>query len=603
MSSARQTSLTYSPKRVRSMSASSYDSLSNESGRFDDAEESDTEHSAKRRRSNDWPLNESRDSPTTTGGGGRWRMLTGKGSPRAPAASCRHSRADRPRRSRFVEERMSDSVSAKPPSIFTGERGDAKAARGSGIFRFGKAIASAFNPFGGWGAVAGQQEEKGEKDDAVVQAERAYEELKRSGYKGTKSGDYIQHGNKVDPTIADQTWKQIQEKMEYGYSPTKTHVRHDSSGSSQSAATPGRRDTTPFRASLSDLRRAKSAFAIPYIRRNASTQSQGAVSEAPEWPEVRRQKSRKELQKQARLIKKVSNLEEKLDKAKRELRELAGNEELPPNTLCVEKPYHRKFVPGALPSLPSERLLDGHVPLSTSPELEPALSLMSHNIPRIVESHEEMQYELPVKKQSLTPRSPISSKRSNKTLTTDSPLRKRKSPDLGSKRESSKQNDEPANRPQTPAPRKAQKTGMDDSPRSVERKQLQNQLGTENLQYHRSSSPAKRAPKPVTSPRLRMRKGRTNLRSATGNGNDQGREPHTQFPVQEAHGPKPSPAPTRRTRRTSHNSVPPVPPIPKEIACAAAKTYSRFARESGNGRVSRLGTRQSDEFNWPEDCF
>lgn len=597
------------------MSASSSDLSSEESGRFDDAEESDSEHSAKRRRSNDWQLYANREINTSGSGvgcgGGRWRKLSGRGSssPRASVVSCRpHSRGDRPRRSRFIEERMYDSVSAKPPSIFTGERGDGKGARGSGIFRFGKAIASAFNPFGGWGGASGGQQdrEKPEKDDAVLQAERAYEELKKAGYKGTKSGGgHIQHGNRVDPAIADHTWKLIHEKMDYNPSSSKSsHVRQDSSGSSQSAGTPSRRDTTPFRSSLSDLRRARSAFAIPYIRRNSSVQSQGTtVSETAECPEVRKQKSRKELQKQAKLIKKVSNLEEKLDKARRELRELAGNDEIQPKTLCMEKPYPRKFVPGALPTLPSERLLDGHVRPSASPEPESALSLMSPNIPRIVESHEEVQHESPVKKHSSTPRNPKSSKRSNKNLLTDTSPRKRKSPGPESRQESSKHNDqaEPTNPSHTPTPRKLQKTGADDSPKSVERKQLQNQLETENIQCHISSLPSKKTN--TVSPRLRIRKGRTNLRSSTGNGNDKGSEPHTHTPMQETHRRKPSPVPTRRTRRSSQNAVPPVPPIPKDIADSAAKAYSRFSGEPANGRASRLGIRQGEDFKWPEDCF
>ena len=618
MSTFWDTSMSYPPKRSRAMTLSASeeedsDYPSEESGQFDDAVESEPEqqHSAKRRRSNDWPLNNHNIDGTAAK---RWKFPGnghghGNGSPRgrSRSGSCKLARGERPRRSRFTEERMSDSVSAKPPSVFTGEPRDHKGQRNSGIFRFGKAIASAFNPFGAWSSgseaskTSTESLDKSGKDDAVVQAERAYEELKKAGFKGTKQNGYIQHGNgngnMVDSNIADQTWKMIQENMEYGAqrsgsrSPEK-QVRQNSTESQISAATPRRRDGTPLLSPWQDLRRAKSAFAIPYIRRHGSTHSQSGISEqseGPEEPGVRRQKSRKELQRQTKLIKKVSNLEEKLDKARRELRELSGDREIAPDSLAMERPYHRKFVPGALPSLPSERLLESCLPLSGSPEPEtvpPHLTLMSPNIARITENQDEMQCD-PDTKHSTPPR------RSKIGLALDSPQRKRKSPNPETKSETFQTDRSESMNSQTPAPRaKLQKTRKDDSPRSAGQMQLQTDDG---------SSPSKN----IISPRLRMRKGQTNLRSAIRSPNNQGSDPEfqSQYYTQEAHVIKASPTRNRRTRRSVKDSIPPVPPIPKDIIAAAARVDSRYPKEAEPGYATRQSNIKAQEFTWPEDCF
>lgn len=613
------TNMFFPPKRSRAMSASEEeeedrdsDYPSEESGQFDDAVESDPEqHSAKRRRSNDWPLNDNVDG---TAGLKRWKF-PGNGSPRGRPGpgSGRLARGDRPRRSRFVEERMSDSVSAKPPSIFTGEPRDPRGQRNSGIFRFGKAIASAFNPFGAWssGSEASKtstESERSGKDEAVLQVERAYEELKKAGFKGTKQGGYIQHGNGngVDSHIADQTWKMIQEKMEYGAQPSQSHsqspekqVRQDSTGSSQLSATPGRRDGTPLLSPFQDLRRAKSAFAIPYIKRHGSTHSQSGVSEPSDGPEVRRQKSRKELQRQTKLIKKVSNLEDKLDKARRELRELSGDGEAQPQTLCMEKekPYSRKFVPGALPSLPSERLLESCLPLSGSPEPEtepPHLTLMSPNVSRTGQGQDDVQYDQATK-HSTTPRNPNSSKRSKNDLALDGSPRKRKSPNPDTKREQTQTDRAESMTYQTPRRAKLQKTNKDDSPRAAEQKQFQPDDG----------SSSKMTQTTARSPQLRMRKGQTNLRSAIGNDNNQGShpEPHSQYHTQEAHATKPTLIRIKRNRRSIQDSIPPVPPIPKDFIAAAASVDTRLVKRQEPIGYPAQSDIKTEEFSWPEDCF
>ncbi|KAK4990274.1 hypothetical protein LTR50_002599 [Elasticomyces elasticus] len=85
---------------------------------------------------------------------------------------------------------------------------------------------------------------------------------------------------------------------------------------------------------------------------------------------LRKSKSKKELKTQQKLSKRISDLEGKLAEARRELNTaLANTSPLPPlptpwekytPVKGVEKPGIRSFVPGKLPSLPSERILSAH---------------------------------------------------------------------------------------------------------------------------------------------------------------------------------------------------------------------------------------------------
>lgn len=386
-----------SRKHLRSSDDGACDWSSDVSGQFDDAEEAhgDDHRSPpaklpKRRRSNDWPLPEegadygTHDRRTQRGENGS-RSVSGNGpgykaSPRASprgslaslrarhaAASASSPRRSRGRTSRFVEATMSDSVSEKPPSIYLQEQENKNSTlqhRSSGIFRFGKAIASAFNPFGGWGRNSEGSPNKSPQKDVINQAEQAYAELKKAGYKGTNKGHYTED-LRVDTTLADQTWRSIQHKMEHG-SPVKDSYRHTMDQGNYGAHS---RCESPAskRSSLQDLRLPKSFF-----KSHGSPSASPAVycdrtSDEYEPTGLRKQPSRRELSRQTKLLKKVSNLEEKLQRARRELRDLTGNEERTPAPTAVPKTlntemdpalFPRKFVPGALPTLPSERLLD-----------------------------------------------------------------------------------------------------------------------------------------------------------------------------------------------------------------------------------------------------
>ncbi|KAL2006040.1 hypothetical protein VTN00DRAFT_9694 [Thermoascus crustaceus] len=451
-SSSSSLSSQHKRKHSHLSSTSVSQATSDTSGRFDDAEESEeldqngcyyddgydarSVHSIKRRRSNDWPL---RDGEVYNEYGMRVKTnspsANRRGSPRSSAAKNARHRSCSPglgpaRRSRFIEGSMNDRASKMPPRKFT----DADAAmhqhaaqsegatnapggRQSGIFRFGKVIASAFNPFGMLGnksdiwkgphdCVVTPKTQKEIMKERQKQAEKAYAELKKSGYKGTSKGTYMQqesngNTNRVDPSIAAQTPKAIQEKTE-SKNPSRCHSRQDSSGLSEyegsqttstEAKTPSRK--MPFQ----DLRKAKSALSIPSTKRREQSPGRlspekGRGSEDTQDPGMRKQQSRKDLARQAKLLKKVSNLEEKLERARRELRELTGEPDVPPvPPLPLDYHHHpRLFVPGALPSLPSERIirncLDSAV--QTDPIFE--FTAMARNIPRIAkESNEDAQ--------------------------------------------------------------------------------------------------------------------------------------------------------------------------------------------------------------------
>ncbi|RHZ64301.1 putative nuclear RNA binding protein [Aspergillus thermomutatus] len=618
---------------------------SDESGRFDDAEECDpyeqptnspSAHSTKRRRSNDWPLQPGEETPPPKDKGNHcWPFRNSShGSPR---------RNGRGRRSRFIEEHMNDSVSEKPPSIFMREDAGASAQhdsgagqRSSGIFRFGKAIASAFNPFGVWGNVSdiwrGSQSEHRPEVDARVQAEKAYAELKKAGYKGTVKGSYMQDVQMRAP-VAEHSCRASQAQWDG----SKTMGRHSRQNSGE-----GYGSGSSIRSSFQELRKAKSSLGIHYIKRG---------SEDSERPEVRKSRSRKELQKQTKLLKRVSDLEGKLERARRELRELTGEEEEPVRTLCQERPYHRQFVPGALPTLPSERFYENDataVPDSQAVELAP-LSVTSGNVRRVAESQGNGLEDASVV--GKTARS--SPKKKTPAVPVESPSLKRKSPDPKTVRDKVHQMtkdspkketryEEPARFHETNTPRKATKMGKSDSPGSVERKRTQDQTQPEEHEYRGRNQPQPRrrsntrspsthgrrsTSRSRTTPCLRMKQGRSDLRSASSSAsenqlhelekqpnreNEPPQEPYLDYPILDLkelddRSGAPTPASTP-SRGYEHERIPPVPPLPKNLAATAAKVDRRLAKEiwkrrNAHMQISGQTQPMEEDFRWPEDFF
>lgn len=652
---------------------------SDESGRFDDADERELEDykspSAKRRRSNDWPLPDEaadyghHDRRARDGAGGLSANLVSayKSSPRAsPRTSrTRHSApaANSPRnllgrRSRFVEATMSDSVSEEPPSIFLQEKKQAGTQnRGSGIFRFGRAIAAAFNPFGGWGKSSPDNVNKSPQSpqkDALTQAEQAYAELKKSGYRGTNKGAYVESAN-VDQAVADQAWQAIQEKMLHGNMGTPLRSpQHSPSKSSK-------------RSSFQDLR----SLGFPFMKSHeqvtaAPSAYQERSSEDFEPNGLRRQRSKKEIHRQVKLARKVSNLESKLDRARRELQELSGNEERMPAPMPESMEslrmsmdmdpgsYPRKFVPGALPTLPSERLLDQQNTDSKSCEPEmggvPALPSMDGRGSFSLDDPLKSPSASPIK----SPKGRSKESRPSSSMGKESPSRKRKSPvpePIASRNPTQPSPtdcddvapDQPPELEQlidfgllSPTRQaKWQKFEAGDSPGSVESKRnttLGLDYGTKageagsmhkrspSVQPRRSSPGLNRSPssKAVRSPASRMRRGHSTLRSVSPTASipDENPAPSTcvsSSPPLETHNtfylqqnrtldhdrtPRSSPSrPAHTRRRSRQEDIPPVPPLPKELLKDAAKVTRSPSKKMRNSVASALEPQSSSAQN------
>ena len=311
---------------------------------------------------------------------------------------------------------MNDRVSAKPPSLYTGEEaaykrntkqtGDGEMSeqadtpsdygkqqwydagiepsRPSGMHRFGKAIANAFNPI--WHGIHGiWKENKDEQatparsvlQEREVKAENAYAELKKTGYKG------IQSESKAEmPTVKYEDTAEISPSApnrdsgidvdEYRSSTERKRESHVSdtdealmppppitgfgrSASPMSDAPSSQRSSLHVRKpSFQSLKKVKSHIKLPSAMRSTTSATPMFNSENDAKGQVlRKQPSRKEL----RLSKKVSDLEAKLEHARRDLRAAMGD--TPPVPDLPSKVGLMPFKPGALPSLPSGIVFQG----------------------------------------------------------------------------------------------------------------------------------------------------------------------------------------------------------------------------------------------------
>ena len=324
--------------------------------------------------------------------------------------------------SKFIEGSMHDRVSEKPPSLYTREelameqyvatqadthRRDSESSdvcydagiepvKSSGMYRFGKAIANAFKPVVVWQGIHGIWKEKhdGQADlhhsilqDQRAAAEKAYAELKYDGYRGTSGPPKLRHSVDV-PSIKheDGNESQIEPRRDSGihvdgHRPSAERkadklifnddqslmppplLKDVRSPSPFSDASSNRRSSFHLqRPSFTGLKKVRSHFQLPPAKRNltspAPTPSVESVLSETTWNEkvLRKEPSKKDLQKQQKLSKKVSDLEAKLENARRDLW-LVKND-IPPVPILPSRKTSKRFVPGALPSLPSERLLN-----------------------------------------------------------------------------------------------------------------------------------------------------------------------------------------------------------------------------------------------------
>ncbi|KUJ09178.1 uncharacterized protein LY89DRAFT_788564 [Mollisia scopiformis] len=403
---------------------------------YDEEEPIEERHSDKRHRNTDWPLPSSPNSPASA----RPPLRT-RNAPNSPSNRRRAVSQQRP--SKFVEGSMNDRISAIPPTPYLdpddellSEYDPIEPSRGRklarprkftkrnasaagtdhsetsrhSIFRFGKSIAASFNPSNWKIWNKGQQQHAGDEESAQMRvlrerqskAERIYRELKESGqfrdsavvFPGSASREQQKPGSAkhdsgvefgdTEEASKRNTGMSIEEKRKgrifleapklsesvYGGSP----VSHMSGSQAHSNHSSPNKSSFHFKKpSLSNL---KKTFAS-----NSTTN----LSE-PGPHQARRIPSRKDLQKQQKLVKRVSDLEGKLNAARKQLSDALG-EPLPGEVSQVslssqgshvlddtmsppvpplhhtpmERVIRKPFVPGALASLPSERLLAGYL--------------------------------------------------------------------------------------------------------------------------------------------------------------------------------------------------------------------------------------------------
>ncbi|KAI6710207.1 hypothetical protein JHW43_007285 [Diplocarpon mali] len=274
--------------------------------------------------------------------------------------------------------------------------------RSSSIFRFGRSIAASFNPTN-WKFWTKEEHAAGD-DEAAAQlrilqerqatAERMYQELKESGHfrgsavaprsypppsaekRAAAKHDSGIGFNDAESGARDATSIEEKRKGRVYLEPPRLQRTGESPGSVDEGSlapsitpTPSSRPRFNFKKpSLADLKRA-SLSNIKGAFTNESTSAQLGLGIGPTDHQARRVPSRKDMQKQLKLVKRVSNLEERLKQARQLLAE-ALHEPMPIESHVsfaqhasqapgrVTRP---KFVPGAMPSLPSERLLRGYV--------------------------------------------------------------------------------------------------------------------------------------------------------------------------------------------------------------------------------------------------
>ena len=366
-------------------------------GRHSDEEaDNSSQHASKRSRRSPRPLPSTQEE---TKASGRPRK-----KPSSPSQK-RYSNST-PRPSKFLEGSMNDRTSKKPPSPYLGEErvieqyttsqsmsnresvdtttmydAGIESTKPSGMYRFGKAIANAFNP-SAWRGINGiwKEKEKSTPDPskAILQergekAQKAYAELKKSGFKGTQVASKPSNTNDMRAPRYDSgqdsrapSFRDSAVDLDEYRSSTDNRDGNEeqsmpapnvplvSRSTSPMPNTSGRRSSLNLRTpSFQTLKKATSHLQLPSVKRHSAQSDTSGSSQ-----QIHKQPSKKDLAKQQRLSKRVSDLETQLEVARRKLED--AMESAPPIE-PVEKSTRKPFKPGALPSLPSERILNAHV--------------------------------------------------------------------------------------------------------------------------------------------------------------------------------------------------------------------------------------------------
>ncbi|KAF2161227.1 hypothetical protein M409DRAFT_28266 [Zasmidium cellare ATCC 36951] len=257
-----------------------------------------------------------------------------------------------------------------------------KKEEGSGIFRFGRSLAATFNPVSVWNKLWAEQkeelsrkaQEEAERKARKAEAEARYAQLKSTGQLGLKPVGVATPHDSAVTLNGGSTYREHQRNVSNG---SVVRTSYDDIASQEGSEMPDS-DVKQLRSSKSrlHLRRPSLQSLRGGLKRIGSVtnlvgatnrDSSSSVSPAKadiEGSALRKSHSKFDLKKQNRLSKRVSDLEVKLQKARGELEEALvqaspmpqlGNkyQRFTPSS-TIRRP---KFVPGALPTLPSERVL------------------------------------------------------------------------------------------------------------------------------------------------------------------------------------------------------------------------------------------------------
>jgi hypothetical protein len=243
-----------------------------------------------------------------------------------------------------------------------------------GFFRFGKSMASSFNPLNliskvatNWRATKEEMiqeaKDKKELEDRQRLAEETYAELKAAAQFGAQRTKPFVHDsrNNVSSHDSSEATNQRDSGIAMSFDSTRSSVESISKPPMLPPALGSPRKSslhlrTP---SLQSLRKVVSKVDL-HVRSVSQSRAQSPDKEAS-YNELRRSQSKKDLQKQNKLSRRVSDLEAKLETARAELHFVIAAPSLPSTPNGLPRPIRqsgtwKRYAP-ALPTLLSERLL------------------------------------------------------------------------------------------------------------------------------------------------------------------------------------------------------------------------------------------------------
>ncbi|KAI9803512.1 MAG: hypothetical protein M1825_001855 [Sarcosagium campestre] len=377
-----------------------------------DPTESLNEPDQKRSRRTSWPLKSalprqpSWSPPTGTRNGGRGR------DSRSPKPHERRSRNDlKARPSKFLEGSMNDRVSSKPPPEYIQYAADSQNAAGraglkhtrgkevatnegeeeapttGGILRLGKSFAAAINPVGIWADWRQLWKDSFDEPRAHGTAGRLVKPKKAITRKRQDAAVVppparVSRDSGIDVDGYRTSTDRVPETSGTTSRPPVSRKRGRSRSPSVEPL-PSLRGKFIFKKpSTPNLKKVKSESNVASISSRGVPMTSAHSGNGPTKLSnlLHKQPSRKDLEKQRKLTKRVSDLETQLHLARRELNETL--ERVNPTPTHAEGRH--SFVPGALASLPSEGILSAQ---QTTP------SQLAAKVATVVEDSEDVVKE------------------------------------------------------------------------------------------------------------------------------------------------------------------------------------------------------------------